>query len=115
MVGGSVGAEDGGSVAISSVAEDEAVAEDASGSLDGGAVAWIFVEEADGEEAWGVRSVSSTQPTKVKHRIKVRISGNKRFMMFTSSFFFGLIYAVILLKGGSLSLAVRLRHSLEVR
>ena len=83
-----VGAEDGGSVVISSGAEDTADDVDASGSLDGGAVAWIFVEEADGEEAWGVRSFASLHPAREMQRIRDKNSGSKRFMIFTTSYIF---------------------------
>ena len=76
---------------------------DASGSSEGGAVdsVSVCVIAAEGEESGGVLSFASLHPAKVKQRIRDKNSGSKRFMMFTSLFFFfGSIYVAILLTGG---------------
>ena len=59
-----------GSVVISSGAEDTADDEGASGSSDGGAVGWTFVDDAGGEEGWSAVSVVSLHPAREIQRIR---------------------------------------------
>lgn len=101
---------DGGSVVAGGGVDGSADGVDASGSSEGGAVdsVSVCVIAAEGEESGGVLSFASLHPAKVKQRIRDKNSGSKRFMMFTSLFFFfGSIYVAILLTGGAFSVSMK--------